>query len=96
MACTIRRKREILIMNDIIDTTMIYLKKDDSYLLLFRNKKKNDINKGKWIGIGGHVEANETIDQCAIRETKEETGLDVHSLSCCGEVLFIDENLNFQ
>lgn len=93
MACTIRRKREILIMNDIIDTTMIYLKKDDSYLLLFRNKKKNDINKGKWIGIGGHVEANETIDQCAIRETKEETGLDVHALSCCGEVLFIDENL---
>ena len=94
MACTIRRKREILIMNDIIDTTMIYLKKDDSYLLLFRNKKKNDINQGKWIGIGGHVEENETIDQCAIRETKEETGLDVHSLSCCGEVLFIDENLN--
>ena len=72
---------------------MIYLKKDDSYLLLLRNKKKNDINEGKWIGIGGHVEPNETIDQCAIRETKEETGLDVHSLSCCGEVLFIDENL---
>lgn len=93
MACTIRRRRKILIMNDIIDTTMIYLKKDDSYLLLFRNKKKNDINQGKWIGIGGHVEENETIDQCAIRETKEETGLDVHSLSCCGEVLFIDENL---
>ena len=48
-------------MSDIIDTTMIYLKKDDSYLLLLRNKKKNDINEGKWIGIGGHVEENETI-----------------------------------
>lgn len=90
MACAFRRQRK---MSDIIDTTMIYLKKDDSYLLLLRNKKKNDINEGKWIGIGGHVEPNETIDQCAIRETKEETGLDVHSLSCCGEVLFIDENL---
>ena len=72
---------------------MIYLKKDDSYLLLFRNKKKNDINEGKWIGVGGHREPNETIDECAIREVKEETGLDVHSLECAGEVLFVDENL---
>ena len=78
---------------DVIDTTMVYLKKDDCYLLLFRNKKKNDINEGKWIGVGGHRLPNESIDQCAIRETKEETGLDVHSLSCCGEVLFVDENI---
>ena len=78
---------------DIIDTTMIYLKKDDSYLLLFRNKKKNDINEGKWIGVGGRREAGESIDECAIREVKEETGLDVHSLECCGEVLFVDENI---
>ena len=72
---------------------MIYLKKDDSYLLLFRNKKKNDINEGKWIGVGGHREPNETIDECAIREVKEETGLNVHDLKCAGEVLFVDENL---
>ena len=84
----------LLIMNsNIIDTTMIYLKKDDCYLLLYRNKKKHDINHNKWIGVGGHVEPNETIDECAIREVKEETGLDVHSLSCSGEVLFVDENL---
>ena len=79
--------------NLLVDTTMIYLKRDDCYLLLYRNKKKNDINKGKWIGIGGHVEQGETIDQCAIRETKEETGFDVRSLSVCGEVLFIDDDL---
>ena len=79
-------------MDKIIDTTMIYLKRDGSYLLLFRNKKKNDINEGKWIGVGGRREPGETIDECAIRETKEETGLDVHSLSCYGEVLFVDEN----
>ena len=72
---------------------MIYLKRDDSYLLLLRNKKKNDINEGKWIGVGGHQEKGETIDECAIREVKEETGYDVHSLKCAGEVLFIDENL---
>ena len=61
----------LLIMQQVIDTTMIYLKKDDSYLLLFRNKKKNDINEGKWIGVGGRREENETIDECALRETKE-------------------------
>lgn len=80
-------------MTNVIDTTMIYLKRDNSYLLLFRNKKKNDINEGKWIGVGGHVEKGETIDECAIREVKEETGYDVHSLKCAGEVLFVDENL---
>jgi 8-oxo-dGTP diphosphatase len=38
--------------NDIIDTTVVYLKKDDNYLLLYRNKKKNDINHAKWIAVG--------------------------------------------
>ena len=80
-------------MENIEYTTMIYLKKDDCYLLLLRNKEKNDINEGKWIGVGGHLEEGETIDECAIREVKEETGLDVRSLSCAGEVLFIDDNI---
>ena len=79
--------------NNIIDTTVVYLKKDNCYLLLYRNKKKNDINKNKWIGVGGRRETNESIDECAIRETKEETGLDIHSLKCAGEVLFIDDQL---
>lgn len=70
-------------------STCCYLKKDEQYLLLFRNKKKNDYNKGKWIGVGGGLENNETPDECAIREVKEETGLDVHSLKCTGEVDFI-------
>ena len=80
-------------MENIEYTTMIYLKKDDCYLLLLRNKEKNDINEGKWIGVGGHLEEGETIDECAIREVKEETGLDVHSLSCAGEVLFVDDGI---
>ena len=80
-------------MNQIIPRTVLcHLKKDDCYLLLFRNKKKNDMNEGKWVGVGGHVEKDETIDEAAIREIKEETGLDVHSLSCSGEVLFINDD----
>ena len=70
-------------------TTLIYLEKDDKYLMLHRNKKVNDINKDKWIGVGGHVEENETIDQCVIREVKEETNLDLITFKLHGEVLFV-------
>lgn len=73
-------------------TVLCYLRKDDCYLLLLRNKKKNDYNQGKWIGVGGKIEQNETIDEAAIREVKEETGLDVHSLSLAGEAVFINDD----
>ena len=78
---------------EIIDTTLIYLKRNDCYLLLYRNKKKDDINANKWIGVGGKRKTHETIDECAIREPKEETGFEVRSLKCAGEVLFIDEEI---
>ena len=73
-------------------TVQVYLKKDNSYLLLYRNKKKNDMSEGKWIGVGGHVEKGEAIDDAVIREVYEETGLTVHSLKCDGEVLFINND----
>ena len=73
-------------------SVVCYLKRDNQYLLLYRNKKENDYNEGKWIGVGGHIEKNETPDQAVIREVKEETGLDVRSLKCSGEVLFINND----
>ena len=76
-----------------VNTVVCHLKKDNCYLLMYRNKKKHDINHNKWIGVGGKVEEGETIDEAAIREVKEETGYDVHSLKCAGEVLFIDDDL---
>jgi len=79
-------------MNQIPKSVLCHLKKNDCYLLLYRNKKAHDMNEGKWIGVGGHVEQGETIDEAAIREIKEETGLDVHSLSCSGEVLFVNDD----
>ena len=38
-------------------TTLCYIETEDSYLMLHRVKKENDINKDKWIGVGGHFEA---------------------------------------
>ena len=39
-----------------------------------------------WSFPGGHVEKNESIYDCAVREVKEETGLDVKNLQYCGLV----------
>lgn len=57
--------------------TVCYIEKDDEVLMLYRNKKKNDINKGKWLGVGGHIEEGESPYECVVREIKEETGLEV-------------------
>lgn len=55
-----------------IESACIYIFDGSSYLMMHRDKKKNDVNQGKWIGIGGKKEACETIRQCAVRETAEE------------------------
>lgn len=60
----------------------------ESWLMLYRNAKKNDVNHGKWIGVGGKVEENETIDACMKREIKEETGLTANSLQHRGILYF--------
>ena len=56
-------------------TTLCYLEKDDKYLMLHRVKKKNDVNQGKWIGVGGHALSYESPEDCLLREVQEETGL---------------------
>ena len=53
-------------------TTLCYIEKDNGYLMLHRIKKEQDINKGKWIGLGGHMEVGESPDECVLREVKEE------------------------
>lgn len=70
-------------------TTLCYIEKDDAYLMLHRVKKENDINKDKWIGIGGHFENAESPEECLIREVKEETGLTLHSYRFRGLVTFV-------
>lgn len=74
-------------------TTLCYIEKDDSYLMLHRIKKKQDVNEGKWIGVGGHFEENESPENCLLREVKEETGLTLTSWRFRGIVTFIAKGL---
>ena len=69
-------------------TTLCYIEKDGCYLMLYRNKKQQDPNAGKWIGVGGHIEPGETPEECIRREVTEETGLTLTELTKRGEILF--------
>lgn len=71
------------------NTTLCYLERDGSLLMLFRNKKAVDENHGKWIGVGGKFEEGETPEECAVREVYEETGLKVGSLKLRGIITFV-------
>lgn len=71
-------------------TTLCYIENNEQYLMLHRTKKQNDINQGKWIGVGGHVENEESPEECLAREVKEETGLTLTSYRLRGLVSFIN------
>ena len=71
------------------NTTLCYVEKDGKYLMIHRVKKINDINKDKWVGIGGKFEERETPFDCIRREMLEETGLVPSKLNYRGLVTFI-------
>lgn len=70
-------------------STLCYIEKDHKYLMLNRTVKKNDVNKDKWIGVGGHFEKDESPEECLLREVKEETGYTLTSYRYRGLVTFI-------
>ena len=70
------------------ETTLCYIQNNNKYLMLHRVKKDEDVNKGKWIGIGGRVEEDESPEECVLREVKEETGLTLTSYQYRGIVIF--------
>ena len=73
------------------NTTLCYIEKDGCYLLLHRIKKENDLNKDKWVGIGGKFEENESPEECLLREAMEETGLTLTEYRYCGIVTFVSD-----
>ena len=72
-------------------TSLLYIERDGKYLMLHRTKKERDINEGKWIGVGGKFEADESPEECVIREAREETGLTLLSPAFRGIVTFVSD-----
>lgn len=73
-------------------STLCYIEKDGQYLMLHRTVKKNDVNKDKWIGVGGHFEADESPEECLLREVWEETGYTLTSWKYRAIVTFVSGN----
>lgn len=74
-----------------IKTTLCYIRINEQYLMLLRNKKEHDLNEGKWIGVGGKFEPGETPEQCLVREVFEETGLRLTKYLFHGVVEFVSD-----
>lgn len=75
-------------------TTLCYIEKNGCYLMMHRISKKNDVNKDKWIGVGGHFQTNESPEECLLREVREETGLTLTNYRFRGIVTFICDKID--
>ena len=72
-------------------TTLCYITCNDKMLMLYRNKKENDENAGKWVGIGGKLEDGESPEDCLLREVREECGITLSSYAFRGIVTFVSD-----
>ena len=73
-----------------LNTTLCYIQRGAEYLLLHRVKKENDINRDKWIGLGGKFKEDESPEECLLREVYEESGLRLTSWRYRGIVTFVN------
>ena len=74
-----------------INSTLCYLERGDEYLMLHRVKKAHDLNRDKWIGVGGKFQEGESPEDCILRETWEETGLTLTDYRYRGLVTFVSD-----
>lgn len=70
-------------------STLCYMEQDGKYLMLHRTAKEKDVNKDKWIGVGGHFEDGESPEDCLLREVWEETGYTLMSWKYRGILTFV-------
>lgn len=74
------------------NTTLCYIEQDGCYLMMHRTKKEKDVNRDKWIGIGGGFWEDESPEDCVRREAMEETGLTLGELKLRSVVTFVIED----
>lgn len=67
---------------------------DSQTLMLHRNKKHDDINEGKWVGLGGKFETGESPEQCLVREVREEAGVTLNDYQLRGMVTFLSNDMS--
>ena len=72
-----------------LQTTLCYIEQDGKYLMLHRTAKEKDVNKDKWIGVGGKFEPGEAPEECLCREVLEETGLTLLNYRFRGVLTFL-------
>lgn len=65
--------------NSVVPSTTAVVTDDDGRVLLVHR-----VDNGLWALPGGGMELGESIEDCAVREVKEETGLDVEIVSLVG------------
>ncbi len=73
------------------NTSLCYISCNNKVLMLYRNRKPDDPNAGKWIGIGGRFEENESPEECMLREVREETGIELKAWKYRGIVTFASD-----
>jgi|Deesub1362A_J573_1020465.scaffolds.fasta_scaffold00390_16 8-oxo-dGTP diphosphatase len=55
----------------------VVVKKDGKILI---GRRSSELGYGTWQTPGGHLEFGESFEECAKRETKEETGIEIDNL----------------
>lgn len=68
--------------------TLCYVFHENKVLMLNRNKRLDDMHKGKWNGLGGKFNNGETPEECVIREIEEESGLKITQPKLKGFITF--------
>ncbi len=69
--------------------TLLYIIKESKILLIY---KKRGLGKGLYNGVGGKVEAGETVEEAAIRECIEEIGVRPKNVEWRGLLEFWNNN----